>query len=80
MSTAFSIDLFEIAGRDNSGANYLETETSKQEVEEIDYPAPIPHMKALDPVGCAAGYTKVAKMAACSFCLGAMPEIPCMVP
>ena len=76
MSTAFSIDLFEIAGRDNSGDNRLKTETSKQEVEEMYYPAPIPHMKALDPVGRAAGCTKVAKMAACSFCLGAMPDIP----
>jgi hypothetical protein len=32
-------------------------------------------MKAFDPVGCAAGHANVAKMAACSFCLGAMLDI-----
>jgi hypothetical protein len=76
LPTAFSIDHFEIAGRDNSGASYSKTETNKKSKKSIT-PPPIPHMQAFDPVKCTAqhGMQRSPRWRLVSFCLGAILDM-----
>jgi hypothetical protein len=82
LSTAFSVNLFEIAGRDNSGASYLKTETNKKSKKSIT-PLRSPTCRHSIQWGVQHGMQRSPRWRLVSFCLVAILDttvfFPCTV-